>query len=320
MAIYFDTHLDEGARRQRIYNGDIFVFSPRPSTEALTALARELIEEAFSPLAPEQAQHSLTVTQFVEIVAPLKPRFIHHPKTIGLLRAVLEAVGEDLERTYFDVPRMRVATSHGYLNAGVAYPLHPHRDIWYASPPCQLNWWLPVFPFESESSFAFHPRYWNEPVPNSSNEYNHYEWNQVGRANAAKEVKADTRKQPKATGPLDLQPEVRIVCPPGAIILFSGAQLHSTVPNSSGRSRFSVDFRTAHDDDLRALGGAPSLDRHCTGTTLFELRRASNLEPVPEDLIRLYDPNPPKEGLVFKPPESERSAGASNELQIRSVV
>ena len=307
MAIYFDTHLDEGARRQRIYNGDIFVFSPRPSTEALTALARELIEEAFAPLAPEQAQHSLTVAQFVEIVAPLKPRFIHHPKTIGLLRSLLADVGEDLERTYFDVPRMRVATSDGYLNAGVAYPLHPHRDIWYSSPPCQLNWWLPVFPFESESSFAFHPRYWNEPVPNSSNEYNHYEWNQIGRAHAAKEVKSDTRKQPKATGPLDLQPEIRIVCPPGAVILFSGAQLHSTVANTSGRSRFSIDFRTAHDDDLRALGGAPSLDRHCTGTTLFELRRASNLEPVPEDVIRLYDPDPPKEGLVFKPPGSESS-------------
>jgi hypothetical protein len=302
--LYFDTHLGDEERRRRLYAGDVFVYSPRPSTRALTELARELIEEAFAPLEPQHAQDQLPVEKFVEIVGPLKPRFIHHPKTKGLLLELLRDLGMEMDKTYFDVPRMRVSTSGGYLTAGVAYVLHPHRDIWYSSPPSQLNWWLPVFPFESESSFAFHPRYWDEPVPNSSNEYNHYEWNKVGRANAAKEVKADTRKQPKPTGPLDLEPEIRVVVPPGGLILFSGAHLHSSVENTSGRTRFSVDFRTAHLDELKALGGAPSIDRECTGTTLFELRRASDLAPVPEEVIRLYDPNPPedRDGLVFKPP------------------
>lgn len=301
--LYFDTHLGDQERLARLYAGDLFVYSPRPSTLALTGLARQLIEEAFAPLDPLVAQDSLPVEKFVEIVGPLKPRFIHHPRTQELLRELLADLGCDLEKTYFDVPRMRVATSGGYLTAGVAYVLHPHRDIWYSSPPSQLNWWLPVYPFESESSFAFHPRYWTEPVPNSSNEYNHYEWNKTGRANAAKEVKTDTRKQPKPTGPLDLEPELRVVCPPGGLILFSGAHLHSSVANSSGRSRFSIDFRTAHLDALETRGGAPNLDRECTGTTLFELRRASDLAPVPEEVIRLYDPNPPadREGLVFKP-------------------
>ncbi len=302
--IYFDTHLGDEERRRRLYSGDVFVYSPRPSTKALTELARELIEEAFAPLDPQHAQDSLPVEKFVEIVGPLKPRFIHHPRTKALLVDLLRDLGADLDKTYFDVPRMRVATSGGYLNAGVAYVLHPHRDIWYSSPPSQLNWWLPVFPFESESSFAFHPKYWDTPVANSSDEYNHYEWNKVGRANASKEIKTDTRKQPKPTASLDLEPEFRVVCPPGGLILFSGAHLHSTVPNSSGRSRFSIDFRTAHLDELKSLGGAPSIDRHCTGTTLFELRRASDLSPVPEDVIRLYDPNPPedRDGLVYKPP------------------
>jgi len=269
---------------------------------ALTDFARELVEQAFHPLQPEGAQFDLPVEQFVDIVSPLKPRFIHHPKTMALLRALLADIGEDMDRTYFDLPRMRVATTGGYLTAGVAYVLHPHRDIWYASPPSQLNWWLPLFPFEAESSFAFHPRYWNEPVPNSSADYNHYEWNKVGRAQAAKEVKSDTRKQPKATVPLQLEPDVRVVCPPGGLLLFSGAHLHSTVPNTSGRSRFSIDFRTAHHDDLERVGGAPAIDRACTGTTLFELKRASDLQPVPPEIIKLYDPAPPAdgEGLVFK--------------------
>ncbi|HEV7508782.1 MAG TPA: hypothetical protein VGS07_28135 [Thermoanaerobaculia bacterium] len=309
--LYFDSHLSDDDRRRRLYSGDVFVYSPRPSTQAFTELARELIAEAFSPLGPEHAQESLPVEKFVEIVGPLKPRFIHHPRTLELLLDLLRDLGADMDKTYFDVPRMRVATSGGYLTAGVAYVLHPHRDIWYSSPPCQLNCWLPVYPFESESSFAFHPRYWNEPVKNSSEEYNHYQWNKVGRANAAKEVKADTRRQPKPLEPLDLEPEVRVVCPPGGLILFSGAHLHSTVPNTSGRSRFSIDFRTAHLDELASLGGAPSIDRHCTGTTLFELRRASDLSPVPEEIIRLYDPNPPedRDGLVYKPPADLVAAG-----------
>jgi hypothetical protein len=312
VTIYLDSHLDDAERRRRLYAGDVFLFSPRPSTQRLVDLARELIEQAFAPLDPQQAQHSLPVDRFVEIVGPLKPRFIHHPETKERLLAVLADLGLDLGQTYFDVPRMRVSTSDGYLSAGVAYVLHPHRDIWYSSPPCQLNWWLPVFPFESESSFAFHPRYWDEPVPNTSSEYNHYEWNRVGRAQAAKEVGADTRKQPKATVPLELEPGVRIVCPPGGLLLFSGAQLHSTVPNTSGRSRFSIDFRTAHHDELASVGGAPSIDRGCTGTTLFELRRASDLQPVPDALIRLYDPNPPAsgEGLVFTPPGAGAASGS----------
>ncbi len=158
--IYFDTHLGDEERRRRLYAGDVFVCSPRPSTRALTEFARELIEEAFHPLDPQHAQDSLPVEKFVEIVGPLKPRFIHHPRTLELLLALLRDLGADMDKTYFDVPRMRVATSGGYLTAGVAYVLHPHRDIWYSSPPCQLNWWLPVYPFESESSFSFHQKYW----------------------------------------------------------------------------------------------------------------------------------------------------------------
>lgn len=302
VTIYLDTHLDERARRDRLYRGDIFVYSPRPSTKALTDFARELIEQAFAPLAPEEAQHELSVERFTEIVAPLKPRFIHHPRTLELLLAVLKDVGGDIEGTYFDVPRMRVATSDGYLDAGVAYVLHPHRDIWYGSPMCQVNWWLPVFPFESESSFGFYERYWSEPVPNTSGEYNHYEWNRTARAAAAKETPGAIRKQPHATVALTLDPDVRVVCPPGGAILFSGAQLHGTIPNTSGRSRFSIDFRTAHIDELRTLGGPPAIDRACTGTTLFELRRVSDLSPVPPEVIRLHDPAPPEdlEGVVFK--------------------
>ena len=71
--VFFDSAATEDERRERIYRGGIFVFSPRASTVAFTEFARGLVEEAFAPLDPVQAQYELPVEKFVEIVAPLQP-------------------------------------------------------------------------------------------------------------------------------------------------------------------------------------------------------------------------------------------------------
>ena len=149
---------------------------------------------------------------------------------------------------------------------------------------------------------AFHPRYWSEAVENGSSEFNYYEWNSQGRKQAAQHIKTDTRKQPKAKQDLAIDPQVRIVCPPGGIVLFSAAQMHSTVPNTSGKSRYSIDFRTVNICDLDAQRGAPNLDSFPTGTSLRDFVRGSDLSPMPEETVCHYDLGPKVEGeLVFKP-------------------
>jgi hypothetical protein len=301
--IYFDSPHDDETRRTRLYEGQMYVYSPRQSSIALCDFARGLVEEAFAPLHPLEAQFSLPVEKFVEIVAPLVPRFIHHPETKGLLQAVLEEMGCDMSRTYFDVPRMRVQSHAGYLTAGVGYQLHPHRDTWYAAPFSQQNWWLPVYDIESESSVAFFPHYWDRPVKNGSADFNYYEWNAKQRKEAAKHVKKDTRKQPKPEEPLELDPQIRAVCPAGGSLAFSGAQFHATVPNTSGRTRFSIDFRVVSFDDVVAKRGAPNIDSSSTGTTLRDFYRGDDLSRLPEDVVARYDTGPPpKDGvLVFEP-------------------
>ncbi len=127
-----------------LYNGQLFVLSPRPSTIALCEFARELIQDAFGSLDPRTAQHSLPVEEYAAILAKLKPYFIHHPKSKQLLLSVLAEAGCDLDKTYFDVPKMRSSTSGGYLTSGIAYAWHPHRDTWYSAPSCQVNWWIPI--------------------------------------------------------------------------------------------------------------------------------------------------------------------------------
>jgi hypothetical protein len=244
----------------------------------------------------------MPVEQYVEICAPLKPAFIHNDKTRELVRNVIEDFGCDLEDIYQDVPRLRMVTSDGYLTSGVGFAHHAHRDTWYSAPMCQLNWWLPIYDIASESSMAFHPRYWDTPVKNGSSEFNYYEWNSTGRKDASKHIKSDTRKQPKPEEPLELDPQIRCVVPAGGIVLFAAAQLHSTVPNTSGIARYSIDFRTVSRSDLEHGRSAPNIDSEPRGTSLRDFVRASDREPLPDELIERYDDAEAREGeLVFQP-------------------
>ena len=299
--IFIDSPIDDAARRKRLYAGDLFVFSPKPSTLALCNFARQMLEDAFGG-DPQQAQNRMPVEEFVAIFAPLKPKFIHHPETKTLIQQVVLDIGCDLHETYLDVPRLRGVTSHGYLTSGVGYAFHPHRDTWYSAPLCQLNWWLPIYDIESESSMDFHPRYWDTPVENDSHAFNYFEYNADGRKNAAQHINSDTRKQPHAIRPLDLEPAIRFVGRPGSIILFSGAQLHSTVPNTSGRTRFSIDFRTVNYTDVMAQAGAPNIDSHSPTSALRDFTRGTDVARIPEEVIKPYEQEGVASGeLVFRP-------------------
>jgi hypothetical protein len=289
MNVYFDSNLSDDLRRQHLYQGSIFVHRPSPGALKLCQLARELIEESFGEVDPRKAHEALPVERCVEILAALKPRFIHHPKAKEHIQSMLAELGCDVEKVYFDVPRLRTAFPGDYLKSGIAYAFHPHRDTWYSAPQCQINWWMPVYPLSADNCMAFHPRYWSQPVKNGSSEYNYDKWNRESRHNAAQHIKSDARKQPRPEEPMEIDPQVRLVCEPGGAFLFSAAQMHSTVPNSSGVTRYSIDFRTIHLDDARNRVGAPNVDSACTGTTMRDYLRGLDLSHVPDELVALYD-------------------------------
>jgi hypothetical protein len=287
--IYFDPPFTDDVRRQHLYDGALVVYSPRPSTLAFCEFARELIRDAFASLDPRKAQYSLPVEEYAAILGRLKPHFIHHARSKQHLKAVFEEMGCDSSKTYFEVPKMRSSTSDNFLTAGIAYAWHPHRDTWYSAPACQINWWIPIFEIESENAMAFHPRYWARPVANSSSGYNYYQWNKHHRVNVTQYLKADPRPLPRATEDLELDPQIRLICPVGGIIMFSGAQMHSSVPNTSGSTRFSLDFRSVHLEDAAARTGAPNVDAACTGTVLGEFIRAADFAQLPDEIISMYE-------------------------------
>jgi hypothetical protein len=288
--INFEAPVTDDERRSQLYNGQLFVYSATPSARALVDLAQRMIREAFGDLDPVKAQYLMPVDSYAALLAELKPRFIHHPDAKTHIRGILRETGCDLDKTYFDVPRLRTATSDDYLTTGIAYAFHPHRDTWYSAPMCQVNWWLPVFEIESDRAMAFYPRYWSRAVRNGSRHYNYAEWNRRSRFGAAKHISTDTRVQPRPEEPVELEPQLRVVTPTGGLLLFSGAHLHSTVPNTTGATRFSIDFRTVHLDDVEAFRGAPNVDSSCTGTSMGDYLRGSDLSHIDQEIVAAYEP------------------------------
>ena len=85
-----------------------------------------------------------------------------------------------------------------------------------------------------------------------------------------------------------MDPQVRLICRAGGVILFSGAHLHSTVPNTSDHTRFSIDFRTVNLEDVRDRRGARNVDSACTGTTMGDYLRGTDLAHLPDHLVAAY--------------------------------
>ncbi len=287
--LILNSPLSDDQRRQQLYAGDLFLYSASEATRELCELAQTMATEAFAPYDPREAQHHLPVERYVEILAELKPKFIHDPRCKVLLSRILADAGCDPTETFFDVPRLRTVTSDGYLSSGLGYAFKPHRDTWYSPPMCQINWWLPVFPVNSENTIAFHPHYWNRVLPNTSADFNYQDWNNTGRKAAPKLVKSDTRVQSEATVPVQIEPSIRFGMETGDLLIFSAAHLHSTVPNTSGHTRLSIDFRVVHAGDLRSDTGAPNYDCRCTGTTIRDYLNVENHAGLPDDICNRFE-------------------------------
>jgi hypothetical protein len=289
--LYIDSPSSDPERRRKLFAGDLFVYSSTPCARQLVDFARALAEAAFAPYAPPEAQHHLSGPAYVAVLAGLKPTFINHPRSAELVRGLLAELGADPAQTYFDVPRLRTMTSD-YLNAGLTLQFAPHRDTWFSAPMCQLNFWLPVYDVEETNVMAFHPPYFATGVRNSSRDYRYADWVAHGRTAAAEQIEAETRKQPELEQEIDRAHDLRVITPPGGVLIFSGAQLHATVPNTSGRTRFSIDFRVVDRRDVAQRVGAVNVDSACTGTTLGDFRRATDLAGLPAELIEAYDEVP----------------------------
>ena len=295
--VYIDPQVTNRELRQLIYRGDIAVLTRLAPVQEFVEFARAELRRLFSPHDPLNAHQHYSPEEAARMLGVWKPHFIHHPRSKELTRAIAAAAGFDPGDTYYDVPKPRTSFPHDHLTTGIAFAFPWHRDTWYAAPAQQINLWFPVFDLRPDNAMRFDLHSFARSVENDSGGFDSYQANR-DRLTAAKQVGKDTRSRPGATNHAAAE-ELVLLPAPGQVIVFSGAQLHGSIVNTSGISRYSVDFRILSRHDLEAGIGAPMVDVHCSGTMLREFVNIATEERMPEELVRRMAGAPPDDVILL---------------------
>jgi hypothetical protein len=283
-SVHVDSNLPYADRKEALYQGDIFTYSADLASENYCTFATDLLRDAFETDNPESAQANMTDEHFQGIIAALEHRFIHHAESRKFIQHVLLQRGCDSEKTYFDSPRLTVVSGrkavHGRLATG------PHRDTWVGLPMCSVTWWMPVCNSELNHGIGIHPGYWKRPVKNGSNRF--FPHTVTHEGNDSHPVhKSEVLL---AREPIESDSRIGITVRPSAMILHSGAQLQSSMPNLTGKTLFSLSFRTLNVDDLVKGRGAPNVDSACKELVLGDFIRLSDFSHISEKLIAKIHP------------------------------
>jgi hypothetical protein len=272
--------------RNKIYAGDVFLETSLSAAHELCAFARASISETFDGINDPQSIHQqVPVKEFVALVSKLKKQFTNSITSKEIIRDFVIELGASPKDYLLDVPRIRVVPRYDYLHAGVSYAYKPHRDTWYGSVSSQINTWMPVYSIDPDQTMMINPSYFDIPVVNSSKDWSLENWVNVQRPLATTNIEEESRVHPVAMEEINNNSEVRIAANGGEMLIFSGAHLHGTVPNHTTQTRFSIDFRLIHIDDLKQGNGARNVDNGCRDPEvgfkdLFHVSDFSNFQGV----------------------------------------
>ena len=303
MTVFVDPDMRDGALRQSLYEGNLVILTRLRAVSDFVDYARDQLTALFKPHDPEHAHEHFDPAEMATMLGAWKPRFIHDARSKKLVCGIITEAGLPAEHTHYDVPKPRTSFPVGHLTTGVAFAFPWHRDVWYSAPSQQLNWWLPVFAARPDNSMSFDLQNFDRAVPNTSDTFDYYR-NNASRLTTATQVKQERQARP---GAVDHKPrhELVVLPPPGGVLLFSGAQLHTSIPNTSGLARYSVDFRTVDARDVAAGRGAPLVDVHCTGTAIRDFLNVEDGSSFSEETVRqLFGAPPPDAMLVFSAPDA----------------
>jgi hypothetical protein len=303
MTVLVDPDLRDDALRQAIYDGKLIVLTRLQAVSDLVDYTRDQLTDLFRPYDPQHVHEFIEPAEMAKLLGEWKPRWIHSARSKQLVCDIITQAGLPAEFTHYDVPKPRTSFPVGHLTTGVAFAFPWHRDSWYSAPAQQLNWWLPIYPIREDNSMAFDMSGFGRAVPNTSDTFDYYR-NNTQRLSTAKQVGREEQSRPGAIDHKAAQ-ELIVLPSPGSVLLFAGAQLHTSIPNTSGLARYSVDFRTVDARDLAAGKGAPVVDAYCTGTAIRDFRNIGDGSDFDEDLVVGLFGAPPQDAmLVFSAPDA----------------
>ena len=257
--------------RGRLYRGEILVFRRLPAMAALVARARALACDAYAPHAPPEAQERLDRAEFLAQAAALRRAFMQDTEVRATFRFLIESLGLDPAATCADRLILRLQPSGDTHRGRRVRDLPPHRDTWGSNVMAQINLWGPVFPLEPGATMVIWPTLFGRPVPNTSADWD------------LEKLRAAPGRYPllpESQTPLDGVLEVPVLIEPGDLLCFSGAHLHASRPNRTGRTRLSIDTRIVEGGDLGAGRGPANVDGHAPRVVYEWFRNVATGEPL----------------------------------------
>ncbi len=186
------------------------------------------------------------------------------------VRDLIAASGFDPAAYAFDPLRLRTVLHRGHEIPARRAVYVAHRDTWYAHPQAAITWWLPLDDLDADETFVFYPDAFATPGAERLGAFDYDRWVQDGWALKIgwQDGRRDGRRVIRACSAPTRARRSASPAVAARLLLFSGAHLHRTLPQATGRARFSLDFRIAHLGDVAAGTGAPNADNRSRGSAL----------------------------------------------------
>ncbi|MFT5429684.1 MAG: myxalamid-type nonribosomal peptide synthetase MxaA [Myxococcota bacterium] len=240
----------EDAARRAVYAGRVLKRGANDGSKRLIALANELLRDSFDDVGPARdAQQTMDPIVFFKRMGQIRKVLYLEPQFHRAMLDAIAAAGFSPEAYACDPTRLRIVAHNGHTNPRAAPVYYGHRDTWYGHSQSLMTWWIPLDDLPAAETFVFYPERFTVPVPNDSERFDYDEWVskgwglKIGWQDRDDGLKAD---YPGPIGDIDAGPALGFNCLAGDNLLFSGAQYHQTLPQTSGRTRFSIDFRLVH--------------------------------------------------------------------------
>ena len=253
----------------RLYKGEVFLFSPN---ELLLKIADDINIELKTILNhhPRTAQFEMSNDDFFNKIGKLRKLFYTNNKYLNYVGDILKTFQWNTSHMVFDPMRLRTIQHNGHLNEAAKAIYHTHRDTWYSNPQCQITWWIPLHDVKLDETFQFYPQYFDKAVKNDSILFDHDSW-------TATDKKKKIGWQDKKTGKEAIYPSLTekinrdgfgVECAKGSLLLFSGQHLHATLKQATGKTRFSIDFRTVSLQHFNTEKSPENVDNASTGSSI----------------------------------------------------
>lgn len=290
VAVHFLNEALSAAELGRLtLSGDLLVWRQVPSLLQLCRHADAMIRAGLQDEAPLTAEARIDGDAYVKRIRHLRAQFKDDAVIAGSFKQALVECGLDAADSYWDPLQLRVVPSQTSHQARRIWPLPPHRDNWGSNIAQQINWWTPLYPCAADRSIVFYPGFWDEPVANTSADWDFEVLKQLmaqGKADSYPVLPVPTEELPVNAG-------MALVLQPGDMLAFSGQHLHGSIALDKTQARFSTESRTVSLSHLAAGLAAPNVDGRAPRVVPDWFEHMVDGGPLAETYKRIAGDQPP---------------------------